>query len=95
MEMPLDDFIKGLQDNPDLGSHKDEIGPWYNSVGDCIEFQTVQEAYVADRVDEFLTIYRSADTEKPIGFQIKDVKVLLEKFGFAGMTCKWERAQRY
>jgi hypothetical protein len=55
--------------------------PWYNPYGDCIVYQTQNEAVVADRIDSLLTVYRSASDNTPIGFQIKGVRALLEKFG--------------
>jgi hypothetical protein len=85
MEVSLNDYIDGFKKNPQFGALKDRVSPWYNSVGDCIEFQITQEAYVADRIDNFLTIYRSIDKNEPIGFQIKDVKALVEKCGAAGL----------
>ncbi len=60
--------------------------PWYNSIGDCIEYQTVNEAVVADRIDEKLTIYRSVMTNNPVGFKLKDVKAILSKYGYNGLA---------
>lgn len=54
--------------------------PWYNQCGDCIDFQTENVAVVADRIDHYLTIYRSVETNAAIGFQLKDVKALMEKY---------------
>lgn len=45
---------------------------WYNALGDCIEYHTINEAVVADRIDEKLTILRSVATNKPIGFKLKN-----------------------
>lgn len=59
--------------------------PWYNPDGDCIIYQIVDEAIVADRVDEVLTIYRSALTRKAIGYQIKGVVALAKMFGWDGV----------
>jgi len=59
---------------------------WYNAIGDCIEYQTVNEAIVADRIDEKLTIYRSVITNKPVGFKIKDVQAILSKYGYDGLA---------
>lgn len=53
---------------------------WYNSDGDCIEYQTEQVAVVADRIGAYLTIYRSAETDKAIGFQLKDVNALMKQY---------------
>ncbi len=61
--------------------------PWYNATGDCIEYQTVNEAVVADRIDARLTIYRSAITNKPVGFKIKDVMAILSRYGCDGLGC--------
>jgi hypothetical protein len=60
--------------------------PWYNALGDCIEYHTVNEAVVADRIDEKLTIYRSVITNKPIGFKLKDVRAILSKYGCPGLA---------
>jgi hypothetical protein len=60
--------------------------PWYNAIGDCIEYHTVNEAVVADRIDEKLTIYRSVITNKPIGFKLKDVQAILSKYGYSGLA---------
>ena len=59
----LSEFVKGEERlSPE---------PWYNPDGDCVVYQMVNEAIVADRIDEILTIYRSAITERPIGYQIR------------------------
>ena len=60
--------------------------PWYNSIGDCIEYNTTNEAVVADRIDEKLTIYRSLLTNKPIGFKIKDVRAILQRYSYEGLA---------
>ncbi len=46
----------------------------------------VDEASVADRIDELLTIYRSAIDNRPIGFQIKGVAAIIRTFGLAGLA---------
>lgn len=71
-----------LKNSPDLNSKRDVLEPWYNEYGDCIEFQTVNEAIVADRIDDFLTIFRSAKSNEPIGFQLKDIKALAQKYHY-------------
>ena len=60
--------------------------PWYNPDGDCIVYKMANEAAVADRIDELLTIYRSAVDNRPIGFQIKGVAAIIRKFRFAGLA---------
>jgi hypothetical protein len=61
------------------GEHAGDLQLWYNPDGDCVEYQTEQVAIVADRIDNYLTIYRSAETNAPIGFQLKDVSALMKK----------------
>jgi hypothetical protein len=60
--------------------------PWYNPYGDCIVYQMADEAVVADRVDELLTVYNSAIDNRPIGFQIKGVAGIIRKLGLVGLT---------
>ena len=73
----LEDFVLDEQRTPSE--------PWYNADGDCIVYQKVDEAIVADRIDNVLTLYRSAITQKVIGFQIKGVAALAKKYGFDGV----------
>jgi hypothetical protein len=61
--------------------------PWYNALGDCIVYQMVDEALVADRIDEILTIYRSGIDDRPIGYEIKDVLAIIQKYGFEAIAC--------
>ena len=60
--------------------------PWYNQDGDCLVYKMASEASVADRIDELLTIYRSAEDNRPIGFQIKGIGAIIRKFGLAGLA---------
>lgn len=64
--------------------------PWYNSHGDCIVYQTADEAVIAERIDEFLTIYRSAVDNRPIGFQLKEVLALISAYGIDGLSVESE-----
>jgi len=64
--------------------------PWYNPHGDCVVFQMANEAIVADRVDEVLTIYRSACDNRAIGFQIKGVAALIRRLGLEGFMIRSE-----
>jgi len=70
------------------GSAEFRAEPWYNRYGDCIVFQMKDEAVVADRIDEILTIYRSAIDDKPIGYQIKSVHALIRRIGLEGLACE-------
>ncbi|MBM4036454.1 MAG: hypothetical protein FJ291_32360 [Planctomycetes bacterium] len=55
--------------------------PWYNEYGDCVEYLCANEAVVADRVDGILTLYRSAIDDRAIGFQLKGISAIMDKFG--------------
>lgn len=78
-ELRLEDLLKQINNKEVKRTEPYKPELWYNSFGDCIEFQTKDEAIVADRIDPFLTIYRSADDSTAIGFQLKDVKALMKK----------------
>ena len=60
--------------------------PWYNPDGDCVVYKLADEAVVASRVDELLTVYNSAIDGRPIGFQIKGVQAIIRKFGLDGLA---------
>src|SRR5277367_5106444 len=79
-------FLKDFVSGPKGGEHK----PWWNPAGDCIIYQTSDEATVAERIDDILTIYVSVVSGKPIGFQIKGIGAMSNKFGWAGaaVECK-------
>jgi hypothetical protein len=66
--------------------------PWYNPHGDCIIYQTSDEAIVAERVDDVLTIYRSAITGKSIGCQIKGVKAIMHLFGLGAVALRCKQS---
>jgi hypothetical protein len=53
----------------------------------------LDEATIADRIDEVLTIYRSALSHKPIGYQIKGVAALASKFGWEGVMSECEEGR--
>ncbi len=69
----LSDYVEGEQ-----GFRAE---PWYNPFGDCIIYQTKNEAIVGDRIDHILTLYRSAIDNEVIGYQIKDVRAILSRLG--------------
>lgn len=73
------------------GEQKFRAEPWYNSYGDCLEYQTADEAVVADRIDEILTVFRSVLDNRPIGFKIKGIAAVLNKFGFDGLAIASEQ----
>lgn len=52
-------------------------GFWYNPYGDCLEFYSENVAVVAERIDDIITIYRSAENASPVGCQIKGLNALV------------------
>ena len=72
------------------GASEFRAEPWYNPYGDCIVYQMADEAVVADRVDELLTVYKSAVDDRPIGYQIKGVAAIIGKFGLDGLVVRAE-----
>jgi hypothetical protein len=81
-------FLEGMME----GRPQFRAEPWYNPYGDCIVYQMADEAFVAERVDELLTIYRSVLDGRPIGFQIKGVQAIIRKFGWDGLAVTTETA---
>ncbi len=74
-----EDFIKQLEQDIagiDFGSKQDDLQMWYNERGDCIQFKTMNVPAIRERIDECLTLYFSIEDQKPIGFQLKDIKAL-------------------
>lgn len=93
-ELPLTDYL--AEHTSATGEHADQCASqlWYNRYGDCIEYQTEQVAIVADRIDNWLTIYRSAETNTPIGFQLKDVTALMKQFQASSYGVAWTTQEK-
>jgi hypothetical protein len=60
--------------------------PHYSEDGDCASFYFQDKDSYADRVDNFLTIFRSTDTDEMIGFEIKGVSQIMRDLGEFGVT---------
>jgi hypothetical protein len=78
-----DAFIKQLKhdiEGSEFGSKQEELQIWYNQEGDCVQFKTMHVATIAKRIDEYLTLYISIEDNKPIGFQLKDIHALANKY---------------
>lgn len=67
-----------------VGDHEPKFSkePWYNEHGDCVHYRSVDEAVVAERLDDWVTLYRSAVDDRVIGFQLKNIKELLNRWDF-------------
>lgn len=77
-----DTFLKELNkdiQSDDFGSGQNDPVIWYNEEGDCLQFKTMHVATIGKRIDEYLTLYLSAEDDKPIGFQLKDIHALYSK----------------
>jgi hypothetical protein len=83
-------FLKDFVSGPRGGEHR----PWYNPDGDCVIYQTSDEATIAERIDDVLTIYVSAISEKPIGFQIKGIGAMINQFGWAAAAVECEERNK-
>jgi hypothetical protein len=77
----ITDFLKGIEQELNMLPQSSQRRAVYNRFGDCIEFLLDDVATVAERVDEVLTIYKSVETGRSIGFQIKDVAALAKEAG--------------
>lgn len=71
--------IESASQKKDFGSKRNEPKFFYNEEGDCLQFQLMDMAITRDRIDDYLTVYRSYNDNKPVGFQIKDVRALINK----------------
>ena len=89
-----DDMEKHFLADMMEGAPSFKAEPWYNPHGDCIVYKMVDEAIVADRADELLTVYNSAVDNRPIGFQIKGVHAIIAKFGVDGLAVSSEADAR-
>lgn len=74
------------------GEQRFDPRPRYVPHGDCIVYRLADEAVVANRIDDVLTIYESAIDRRAIGYQIKGVHALVRKFGLDGLAVHTESA---
>ncbi|MEW6684229.1 MAG: hypothetical protein AB1451_15135 [Nitrospirota bacterium] len=88
-ERPLKEHLAKLGPPSPISAQERVPRPWFNPFGDCIEFQSESVAVVADRIDDFLTLYRSAENNEVIGFQLKDVTALLRDLGYQDLEVRW------
>ncbi len=72
-----DDFVKQLTDA--APGFRPE--PFYNEACDCVDYQIVDDAIVANYIDPLITLHRSATDRRVIGFQTKGVTGPLESIG--------------
>jgi hypothetical protein len=53
--------------------------PWYNEAGDQLEYQSADEAFVGEWINPYLTLYRSLEDNRIIGFAVGGVKGAIEE----------------
>ena len=68
----LSEYLAGL------GRSRFTPKPWYNSAGDFVEFHFNDQEYHAERIDSFLTIYRSFESKEVVGFKLVSVKAIVQ-----------------
>lgn len=90
----LDEFVASIKEQGDeKGCLKEKREPWYCKNGDYVEYLATDEAYVARRIDTFLTIYYSVENEHAIGFQLKGIAEMLKQLDIEGLivSSEWKK----
>ena len=62
--------------------------PYYSAAGDSLMFYFKDEQSYAERIDDFLTVYRSTHDQGLIGCQIKGLPQTLKLLGNFDLTIK-------
>jgi hypothetical protein len=60
--------------------------PYYSAEGDSLTFYFLDKAHYRERIDDFLTVYRSFDDRGLVGCQIKGLPQALELLGDFGLS---------
>lgn len=55
-----------------------EPGGWYDTGTDCILYFLEDVAYVADRVDDWITLFHAEDDGRVVGVQIRWVQRIMK-----------------
>jgi hypothetical protein len=55
--------------------------PFYSHAGDYLTFFFEDEDHYAERMDEYLTVFRSMEGDRFVGFKLKGVAYLLDAIG--------------
>lgn len=72
----LKEFLENLPCEPGYTSE-----PWHNRAGDCLEYHFLPGEYYAERVDDVLTVYRSMNDDRIVGFQVKGMSAVTQRLG--------------
>jgi hypothetical protein len=67
---------------------KFEPKPFYSKEGDAVTLYFEDEPSYRDRVDDFLTIYRSLQNDEMVGCQIKGIQNILKTLGDFGVSIR-------
>lgn len=57
------------------------IRPRVSRAGDCVFMYFAEDESSADRVDDFLTVYRALDNRRVVGFKLKNLRLLTARLG--------------
>lgn len=81
MAKPLD--IQSLLSGP-----KREFQPklFHSVESDSLQFYHEDVSYYAERIDCWLTVYKQFETEKLVGFKIKNIRALSSRFDALGLV---------
>ncbi len=70
-----------------------EPKPFYSPEGDSIHFYFENVDHYAERVDCWLTIYRSFEDQHLVGFKLKNIKSLVSAFDKLGLDIRVSHKQ--
>ena len=84
----LNQFVTELKEAGDYESDNKLGALWYNETGDCVMCLSANEGVIADRIDTYLTLFRSAIDQRVIGFQLKGIHGLMGEFEFSDAEVK-------
>ncbi|MFH0911120.1 MAG: hypothetical protein V1918_06425 [Planctomycetota bacterium] len=82
----IDEILKEVKES--------KPGAYYDPNGDCIFFYATDELPVLDRIDSILTVYRSMESNQIVGFKIKGIAALLEKYKADFLGCASQNTEK-
>ncbi|MFN2507196.1 MAG: hypothetical protein ABR589_00290 [Chthoniobacterales bacterium] len=75
----LTDFVRSKK------AKKFEPKPYYSQNGDALIFYFKDEPSYAERVDDFLTVYKATQSDEIVGCELKGVRHILQRMGNFGV----------
>ncbi len=83
MARTLAEFANSLTGTPEFSPKA-----WYNPDGDCVQYYFDNSESYRDRIDDKLTLYRSLETDRIVGCQIKGIRAMVRRLGDVPLTQK-------